>query len=368
MYSAELSSAYQRGYPLFDPQPDSTQRPVEIGDVGYIKPVHGCFVRLFNVHLEPGADGQPARDRLPDNFEPLPKGEVRRSELPGMNLFISDTVKSPEIYEHASKTLFGSSFRFSASAKCGAILVTPDPVIICLDSLSFKSFEDYVKANIRNWERFVANREKVHDKIDLQDLVLVTGVDRTTSWANVAFSDFLEAGFSLEVQFAGGTEIACRYNWRNTAKALTKFGPSIYAPNAIGSCCQKSMSQWPGLRSSQAQRDDVNEDAYMTADEGSEADFDTVTVPENGEFTDCLEPALNYILQHSDAEIAIAHNDDLATLSTENPSHKLPIGVVDDAGTFPRTDPTVQGSPLTALDLETRTSQRRATKTATRPV
>ena len=39
---------------------------------------NGYFVRLFNVHLEPGVRGQPTRDRLPDDFVVLPKDETTK--------------------------------------------------------------------------------------------------------------------------------------------------------------------------------------------------------------------------------------------------------------------------------------------------
>lgn len=40
-------------------------------------PSGGDFIRLFNVHLEPGVDGQPSLDRLPEDFTTLTLDEVR---------------------------------------------------------------------------------------------------------------------------------------------------------------------------------------------------------------------------------------------------------------------------------------------------
>ncbi|KZV68971.1 hypothetical protein PENSPDRAFT_536414, partial [Peniophora sp. CONT] len=94
------------------------------------------------------------------------------------------------------------------------------------DSLSDGHFEEYVKNNVRDWERFLA--QKVPGRVGLEDLLLVTGVDRTTSWANAVFSNTtLKVGFGLEVQFVPGAELACRYTWRNIARATTKFGPNL---------------------------------------------------------------------------------------------------------------------------------------------
>ena len=41
-----------------------------------VRHIHGNFIRMFNVHLEPGVDGQPELDDLPDEFEPLPKRQI----------------------------------------------------------------------------------------------------------------------------------------------------------------------------------------------------------------------------------------------------------------------------------------------------
>lgn len=199
---------------------------------------------LFNIHLRPGIDGQPARDRLPDNFEPEPRGEVLPSEMRGMHLFVSETVNAPEMsaqvpagcvggssgcasrFSHFYlRPFFGGFAQLSGSREQGAILATPDPLISSRDSLSDRRLEEYFKKHVWDWIRFL--EDKVPDRVEPEGLLLVTGVDRTTSWANAVFSNTsLQAGFGLEVQFIPGTEIACRYNWRNVAKAVTKYGPN----------------------------------------------------------------------------------------------------------------------------------------------
>ncbi|KZV68961.1 hypothetical protein PENSPDRAFT_542677, partial [Peniophora sp. CONT] len=94
------------------------------------------------------------------------------------------------------------------------------------DSLSDEQFEKYFKDNARDWDLFLA--QKVPARVKLGDLLLITGVDRTTSWANAVFSNTtLKVGFGLDVQFVPGVELACRYTWNNTAAATTKFGPNL---------------------------------------------------------------------------------------------------------------------------------------------
>ncbi|VDC06494.1 unnamed protein product [Peniophora sp. CBMAI 1063] len=388
-YAEELSAAYRRGYPLFDPQPDSSQgsaRPVEIGDVGYVNPVHGYFVTLFNIHLDPGIDGQPSRDQLPDNFEPLPRGGVRECRTRGMHLFISTTINAPEVNASVpAGPFFGGFAEFSTSNKHGAILATPDPLILSSDSLSDRRFEEYFEARVRNWERFLA--AKAPGRVELEELMLITGVDRTTSWANAAFSDTaLKVGFGLEVQFVPGAEIACRYTWRNSTRAFTKFGPnptisdfagasSIFPARDIHPGVQPEPSDdhsverrpvnselnqtifvrhlrckrrwnlllWTWRRrglTSRAESDGTDEDMadevledgpslrsdadseYMTANEDVNLDdsLEITSSLEHEDFTDHLEPVLDYILQHSDtADIAIARHKDLDLLRQGTP-------------------------------------------------
>ncbi|VDC06496.1 unnamed protein product [Peniophora sp. CBMAI 1063] len=235
-YSEELK-AYRQGYALFDPQPDSTRqppRPVEIGDVGYIKPVQGYFVRLFNIHLEPGSDGQPSRDQLPDHFQAVPKGEVRSTPKHGMHLFASETVSAPEVnVQVPAGPFFGGFAQFTATSKHGAILATPDPLILSMDAINDKDYDDYLKTNIRDLTQYLA--QKVRSRVTIGALLLITGVDRTTSWANAVWSDAsLKVGFGLEVQFAASAEVACRYAWRNSVGAITKFGPNSTTSNFSG--------------------------------------------------------------------------------------------------------------------------------------
>lgn len=103
VYSEELSRAFKRGHPLAEPHASIKNgrlvRPITIGDVGYIQSVNsiqthsrdpllienrspaiGDFVCLFNIHLQPGVDGQPDYEGLPGgtDFRPVPLRDVRK--------------------------------------------------------------------------------------------------------------------------------------------------------------------------------------------------------------------------------------------------------------------------------------------------
>ncbi|KZV68981.1 hypothetical protein PENSPDRAFT_501176 [Peniophora sp. CONT] len=242
VYSQELSRSFRRGHPIANPQPidydgdgdgvlrnqeaqdeQPQLRPVEVGDVGYIQPELGFFNRLFNVHLEPGVDGQPTRDRLPDDFVPLPRNTIRRT-TDNIPLFMSETVTTKQLKAEATGPFFGGFAEFSTSGKRGAVLATPDP-IECYSAVHILDYKIYAKLNLETWHNFA--RARGHD-VALEALILVTGVDRTTSWATaVAIDNKAGAGFGLRVQFApaGGIELACRYLWQSAIGVLVSSGP-----------------------------------------------------------------------------------------------------------------------------------------------
>lgn len=132
-YSAELSDAYpDRGHPVADPQPGFVPRTkiflprVELGDVGYIQYVqfifqgmlflraqqpvrhnHGRFVRLFNVHKQPGSDGQPDINQLPFGFEALGRDTIQEQEGEvDKNLFKSRSVTQLSVDAGGSGCVF----------------------------------------------------------------------------------------------------------------------------------------------------------------------------------------------------------------------------------------------------------------------
>ena len=45
-------------------------------DYSIYRHIHGNFIRIFNVHLEPGVDGQPGLDKLPNDSQPMPRGDI----------------------------------------------------------------------------------------------------------------------------------------------------------------------------------------------------------------------------------------------------------------------------------------------------
>ncbi|KZV60706.1 hypothetical protein PENSPDRAFT_759875 [Peniophora sp. CONT] len=343
LYSDELSRSFQRGLPIANPQAvvytdvhgQCHVRPVEIGDVGFIQPDHGHFVSLFNVHREPGVDGQPLSDELPDGFVPLRRHTIM-SVTDLTPSFVSESVSVKEMNVAASGPYIGGFAGFAATSKRGAILATPDP-IECHNAHHILSYRIYARDNIEGW---VDLAKQVDDRIELEDLILVTGVDRTTSWATAVFSDkHLNAGFGLQIQFVGagpGVQLACRYTWQNATGALVNAGPAPSQLTAtahprswdlsiprdaehqpLNTVCDQTLfvrhlrakrrRPWRGLKlMARGERNDSDNEM-----DDDPSNIDITSVPERTQFTDSLEPILDYILENTRANIAIAHDDDL---------------------------------------------------------
>ncbi|KZV74504.1 hypothetical protein PENSPDRAFT_681884 [Peniophora sp. CONT] len=385
VYSEELASAFRRGHPIAVPHPGvrdgQVSRAVGIGDVGYIHPSGGDFVRLFNVHLEPGADGQPILDDLPEGFSCLPLRETRRvpNETP---IWLSKTVTRKRLGVDVSGPFFGGSVEFESSANRGAVLVTPDP-IYWIDALHILSYKEYTQGNIENWLEYARNHG--HD-ISLEDIILVTGVDLTTSWATAVFNDArLEAGFGLDVQFSGssaGLHLACQYSWQSTSSALVNSGPAPTRPRPLGDPTSplsppflapsgpnsgntaignlerpplnttqnqalfvrhiraKRRRLWRGLKlEARGESDDTDDSDESTDTEGSDVVMDDIVIvsnPRRKKFTDILDSVLDHILENSNSNIAIAHDEDLDLLPGSTAAQSLGpvIRVQDGIGMF----------------------------------
>ncbi|VDC01178.1 unnamed protein product [Peniophora sp. CBMAI 1063] len=374
VYSEELSGAFKRGHPIANPQPvnyhienaegevtQSGLTPVQIGDVGYIQPELGFFVRLFNVHQAPGAGGQPDLDDLPEGFEILPRSTVATTE-DTTPVFVSQSVKTKNINASASGPFFGGFAGFSASSKRGAILATPDP-IQSHNALHILSYKRYAQEKFESWHEFAIRKN--HD-VNLEALMLVTGVDLTTSWATAVFNDTkLDAGFGLRVQFASAgsdVHLACQFSWQSTFRALVNSGPARRLPPSsladetstrdtstsiephesqplktvgnqtlfIRHIRAKARRPWRGLQLRAAGGDDRRFDASDNDSDASSVpvsaqgtaftgdDIVATRQPQRGQYHDCLDPALDYILEASTCNVAIAHDNDLEYLQFPN--------------------------------------------------
>lgn len=121
----------------------------------------------------------------------------------------------------------GGTVSFSTDQQRGAVLVVPGPApIICIDALSkeIERYKLYVISHMDGWIPFVKAIG-----LKLSDLMLVTGVDRTTLWSTAAFArQSGDIGFDLNVQYPtiGSVHVAPEISWRHDTGIITNTTPT----------------------------------------------------------------------------------------------------------------------------------------------
>ncbi len=228
------------GHALWDPSPGDLYQVVGVGDVGYIS--EGRFHRLFNILLS--AD-DPSHDNfgVPDNHEPFnPKVlEHIRSGILRPDNFCSAgvTLESDELGQFATRlprciiqvSCHSYTLRprdpgevsFSCRGKQGAVLSLPIQAER-KNTLVRQDFGKWMIKHIDLW--FAWSRHKGLEIDRMEDIVLVTGTDRTKSWANVAF-----LGGQADARVSFGVEVDhSRINWQFSPERKTgaawNWGPS----------------------------------------------------------------------------------------------------------------------------------------------
>ncbi|KZV63731.1 hypothetical protein PENSPDRAFT_201112 [Peniophora sp. CONT] len=353
VYSDELEKAYRHlGRAIPNPQPgfstagDKSLSPVKIGDVGYIRESDGRFIRLFNVHSLPNENQHQngPDENYPDDFFPevLNTSSAARLGSYSQNLrqsYCSTDVVSKDVTIGVTGPSAqgaedpGIRMHFSSKRKHGAVLVVPDPVYSHDSTKKEVSvYKTYLRSNLANWKEW-ADRE--HIKLD--ELLLITGMDQTTSWSNVVHADAdLSAGFGVQVTYPtiAGVQFGAQFRWSHAEAAERNHNPRIHdedgKPARVHTVFIRYVRIGSGffgikIKAAAEPRElDVDKD-------DPEADVDALAVVEVPpcfeKFTDSLTPVHDYILQNSNASFAIASHSDLEALHTTD--WKVRVSVSD---------------------------------------
>ncbi|KZV61639.1 hypothetical protein PENSPDRAFT_658767 [Peniophora sp. CONT] len=343
IYSEELSLAHQRGYPIPNPQNSRVTDPglgarevpqpcATIGDVGYIAPYTNNFYRLFNIHLKPGVDGQPGAECLPKGFKPMPMGGVIR-EVARKPFYASQNV-SVQVEDADAGSKGTTGYKVTARGR-GACLITPDPVEV-YDAVDIDSYKRYARLHMLGWYKHV--RDELGHDIKLEDLMLVTGVDLTTSWATAVIEERdTNATLHLKVRHArvDESQLVTEFAWLNQPACTTvTSGPargSIRMANTakpagidvsgrpavvpLNAACDQQIFVRHIRATTRQQWNRPGDKYYDSEDSDDEGDLQIIVNDgQRHRFTDCLQPALNYIFENSAANVAIAHYEDLTLL------------------------------------------------------
>jgi hypothetical protein len=228
-YRDQLASLYH-GHALWVPDPAGLYDRVRVGDVGYVR--QGHFLRMFNALLP--ADDDKQVYGVPEGFAPLHMGpfhNIRTIHL-SQGDYCSHTVTvdhgdrghqakyvtnyhPAQPHSYTRDDFSGPDEAASASFRCrrsksGAFLSLP---FNCesVDAIRTKAFEIYTRKHCDSWLEFAITNDL---DARMEDIILVTGCDLTSSWAMAAFVNPLHPELNLGVQASEAG--SARFQWSVT--------------------------------------------------------------------------------------------------------------------------------------------------------
>ncbi|KAF8522822.1 hypothetical protein JB92DRAFT_3110386 [Gautieria morchelliformis] len=167
------------GHAVWDADPGE-ELAVEIADVGYF--LGGTFLRLFNVSKEIG-DLSNAFG-TPDGYKPIRIGTVVERSLSASRPITSESVEVDATVPGGPKAGGGFIFECTEEREGAALILGQDADRRDAQHKAF--FIHYIIQHHNTWLRFANDIH--HRAISLDQLLMVTGCDKTSEWACVAFS------------------------------------------------------------------------------------------------------------------------------------------------------------------------------------
>ncbi|KAI0922265.1 hypothetical protein AcW2_007006 [Taiwanofungus camphoratus] len=374
------------GYPLWDPEP-TKHGEVLVGDVGFVE--NGAFYRLFNA-LRPTTDPVNLQYGVPDGYKPFQQrtdySEIRRPlDLPPGPL-CSRTVKFTSASAQLTVQGAGAGIQFECSDEQGALLVMKEGGN--REALHpSRRMANYMRSNYHSWWVFATE----HLDLDLQkeDIIFVRGWVKTSEWAVAAFvREGRAAQLTFNGEFGLPASAAFSLSYSRDGQSIPEYntGPrqrragrhrgmitgtpetsteSIFTDGPRFDQCvflhyyklKVRFGLWPtvvkaagGPRDLPSAGDDDANSPGMLVDASDPVSEEVVIeqVPAPQRPYDPLNFVLDYILENSHAEIAIANDNDILVLCQDQ-------GIPDDLKEFlEETQPHIEvnGEGLGMLSLE----------------
>ncbi|GJE94286.1 WD40 repeat domain-containing protein [Phanerochaete sordida] len=345
------------GYALWYPEPHEPTGQPQIGDVGYMR--RGGFIRLFNINesrdehavgfwkppFKPDSTPSPdvfildKRDR-PIAPGPYPSKGVRRVEIGG------------SVFAGLAEAEAGLSAGYTCKEAGGALLVLQSEAS-SESVFESRRLKEYMYRQHAAWSHYV--RETLGHEVKEEDIVLVGGWVKTSAdWAAMAFSNLVTKHYASV-----------------KGKAVGLFGLELFGTRAKDQAGPPALRQGtaysenPGNQPANADRDQsvflrrykikrrlvvlktivasAGYDRLPRGDDEGESQHGTRSAEEiiqadpsdNGlrfcelQISDPLDVILDYILEVSPANVAVAYDQDVESMLGD---HEWPI----DVSTFVR--------------------------------
>ncbi|KAF8516244.1 hypothetical protein JB92DRAFT_2272784 [Gautieria morchelliformis] len=224
-YYQELISR-GHGHAVWDADPGE-EPAVEVADVGYME--EGAFVRLFNASKEIG--DQSNKFGTPEGYEPIHIGAMRHGTLSAIQPITSETVRQRRVAVSVSggsmvQSGGGGGFTFECTKEQGAALILREDAHRT-NALQKTTFTRYVRENHSKWLKLANN---VHERgISADQLLMVTGCDKTSEWACAAFlASSSQIGLEFQIGNVGVAQggVSVWGSWNHCQSVEVHSGPS----------------------------------------------------------------------------------------------------------------------------------------------
>ncbi|OCH91404.1 hypothetical protein OBBRIDRAFT_887012 [Obba rivulosa] len=306
------------GMPLWRPKNFSSE--VEIGDVGFYH--DGGFYSIFNVTRP--VDDPTQKYGCPgcEDYQPFqPQDLVTPDELSAGTTFHSKNVVRVKYDAQGGVPTANGGFSFSYKGGKGVILVLPDSATK-KEVQNTLHVESYMRQHHEAWHKFA--REEYGRNLEREELVLVRGWVKTTRWAVTIFDESDPSGtlnFNVGLPTASDSlELSTSHDH----PYVQRIGPKrVSQTTAAGSTSQPSIPAVPKADQTvfllyykmKSRAAAEPRDRPGSPNDPNLIEIESVPAPIR--IHDPVEDILDYILRNSNADVAIANDDDAATLYTE---------------------------------------------------
>ncbi|KAI9060354.1 hypothetical protein FKP32DRAFT_1595433 [Trametes sanguinea] len=357
---AEQLEGLRYGYPLWVPDPAPQMQPVELGDVGWVR--EGEFIPIFNA-FRSAQDAQPW-DATPQGFAPLSRrglSFIGPREKIGQTLLCSNSIKKREGSTNlgaggpANLPSGNIGFSFLCRDDAGAIL-SFHPAAMSHEVLAEGTIKNYISANFDSWYKFAT--EERGFPLREQDLRFVIGTTKSIRWAVAAFrgryrnkkgalTGMLGAiPGTANMSFTISDQSLPSTHWRIGPPTRTNPQPThperlriegsqgelpesydqclfVHSVKAKRRLLPRFLKAGAGPHELPRQDGDPPSEQVLSAVDG-DSEYETDRDSEDSSDADSVLPdpvdvLLDYILENSDAQMAIASDVDLYTILKELP-------------------------------------------------
>ncbi|OBZ74764.1 hypothetical protein A0H81_05695 [Grifola frondosa] len=374
---AEQLFFLKHGLPLWAPEPTNAGE-VLIGDVGYV--YNGGFYRLFNTQRS-ADDGANQLFGVPDKFEPFSspqtltqlryagvnQPELYRKSITSLNV---SAVASARLFNLSIYLIFcrqivasaGGSFRYKCTDERGALLLLKKPGDAVINHAK-GHIVDYMRLNHASWCNFTNSLGLSRPD---EDIIFISGHVKTAEWTVAAYTNRSREGelsfigdfgpsasasaslsmshsVSMSVQYRSGppqvTAVSSRLRLPPVAGSSEDYATP--SPSSLGGSVYDQcifMNYYKMKRRALVLRTVLQ----AAANTYSDVEVDSIEeVPDIGRPYDPVQYLLDYILDNSDAEIAIACDRDFMHICQDEDipvnipvmlKHLAPVISVDDHG------------------------------------